>query len=1147
MPYINTNDLYVDVYDFTGKPSLSTFALEQTPLTFVPDFTLVRIVSTNTFISPLTSYSNTQYITDTNDYSNVKIRWDFGDGTYQIAPTGVHSYKFPGNYEVKLYLINQDGESYLNSFVVNIQVINYITDKYEFADEPHFIIDIPAGRLSDQLTLKRTNSWQNYNMLSATGYTFNLYASGSGTYYYDIKNYYKDKWAHLKKFFKFVEKKEINGVLQNVIVDKVNSTNQELYAKISNNNIIPCSQSDEGAFFVGTSGYATFYYSDDSNKNNVSTNDPIFIFASLDTSKFYDFMSLNQNSYENLTPLEISYLNTTPVCLPIIKTRYNPAASLTITSNGLDGEGEEILNGFEMSNTSFASTKIPFVIKLKDKDNYTTKSYPYLSTTNFFPNTSYNVKIVLVDSNNNQIPSTTFYKTDFESDINNSGGFYRGYFITDTSVLSAKLSAVTYIDDIPNYEQDTAFIFYSQPYSNNVARYFSTSYFSTAPTFSPKVTVTKYDFLNSLDCRSIFTITQIPSSNSSIDDYCFWVGDSDTDKILKYDYKGNILVNIALSSVTLNDGTTARLLDSAGGSAAPSCIALDRNNNAFVTLFDSGSVIKIDNITNNIIKIKSLGTNTFITSSNYVAYNGFAGENLILPSFVDVDKNNDVFVVLSHPLCSKIMKYDNELNFLSSTKLNNYYFQKLIVDRNNNIWATAYSLNSDASSSNLENRNDKVILFDNKLNILSTFDNFYLPSDITVDGRQHCWISHGVSTLTKIEYDTLERNDYFMDAIYGNITDYIQSLEGISCNSLNEILVINNFDRKIYFLPANSLSTFSLSTLKNIELVSAPNNFYLYPITAYYDDKYQADGDFLGYKWINKFYYATANTRILSGVSNTFNILPTSGYNLMYKKKEDFDGEEMYKNYALTETLQDKPTFFNDFLGTIVGNKNSNVNTALLKKIYEKIGNFNQNIADVNTCNVESLLSKCEMFGVDYENYQYPYPPSLMRILDLGSIKRNILFGNKNQSNNNFTNLENLGELIDMSTDTFSATEIIVAKEKFSNTYKTVNTSIINGVLSSEILPFNTFSYDWGWGLVAPASISGTNIAGYYEFYRLKVTDQEIYNNLLDFNNKNSNLSFNLSSQNDFYGKDGILDQNIAYTFVNGLKLFTSATNVYYN
>ena len=44
----------------------------------------------------------------------------------------------------------------------------------------------------------------------------------------------------------------------------------------------------------------------------------------------------------------------------------------------------------------------------------------------------------------------------------------------------------------------------------------------------------------------------------------------------------------------------------------------------------------------------------------------------------------------------------------------------------------------------------------------------------------------------------------------------------------------------------------------------------------------------------------------------------------------------MYRNFALMETLQDKNVFFDDFLGKIVGNQQSNANSALLKKIYEK-------------------------------------------------------------------------------------------------------------------------------------------------------------------------------------------------------------------
>lgn len=1166
MALINTNELYIKVYDHTGASTLSTYALSQTPLTFVPDYSIVQLLSSVSFVSSLTSYTNTFYIPDTNDYSNIKIRWDFGDGTYQISPTGVHAYKYPGQYEVRLYLINENGESFKNNFVANVNVYNFLKDEWNFSPYTNFIVDIPAGRLSDKITINRQNSWQTYNVLSGTGYTFNLYSSGSGTYYYDVKNYYNDKWAHLKKFFKFIEKQTINNVLQDVIVDKVKTSNTEIYAKKNSSNITICDKNDSGAFFVGTTGSADFYYTDDSNKNNTSTNDPIFLFANLDTSKFYDSLGFVDQVYETLTPLELSYLNTIPAVLPIIKTRYNPAATFTITSNGLDGEGDTVINSFALNKTSFANTKIPFVLKLKDQDNFTTKSYPYLSSTDTTPLTSYYFKINLLDENNTIVPSVSFYKTDFEKDIFESGGFYRGYFVCDREVQNAKLSASVYIDDIPNFEQDTAFVFYSQPYTHYIPRIFSNTLYNSIPGSQFATTTRTYDYLDTIDNRSIFTITQIPSSNNSDNDYCFWAADSDSDRLLKMSYTGDIITTINLSAATLSDGTVVDLRN-IYGSASPSSIALDNNNNAFVTLFDSGSVIRINNITNLIDRIgippvSALGTNAFLTSSDYITNQGWAGEFTFLPSSVDVDKNGEVYVVYTHPRATTLARFDNNLNYkkrISGLFGVNNYAQKIIIDRNNNIWLAATSkATSSTESPALSGKNDRVWLLKDtgtaSIPVLTTFAEFKQIGDITVDGNQNCWVSHDISTVTKLEYNQITkefaRYDFNLGEVYGNSTDYLQSIEGISCNSLNEIVILNNFDLKIYFLDATATTQPVLSSLKQIQLQSAPNNFMEYPISAYYDSKYQAGGDFLGYNWINKYYYFASNTRVLTGTSSTFNIYPASGYNLMFKENENFDGEQMYRNMALMETLQDKNVFFDDFLGKIVGNQQSNANSALLKKIYEKIANFSDNIANVDTCNVDSLISKCNMFDVTYENYNYPYPASLKRVLDLASIKRNNLFGSKNQNNYSFSSniLEtNLGSIINLETDTFSATEIIVAKEKFSGTYKPVNTTIINTYSAIDIISFSEFSYDWGWGLVAPQTLSGLNIGGYYDFYRLATTDQQVYDNIIDFNNENSNITFNLSTYSDFYGENGIVDQNITYAFVNGLRLISSAMNVYYN
>jgi hypothetical protein len=1145
MALIDFNTSYIRVKDFTGREVLSTYALEQTPLTFYVDTTLSKLISSTSYVSSLCSYTFTTYIPDNNDYSNVKIRWDFGDDTYQIAPTAVHTYKYPGEYKVSVYLLNEDGKSFKSTYEATINIVNLIEDKINFQAPSNLIVDIPAGRLSDKLTLERKNSYQSYNILSATGYTFSLYASGTGSYYYSVKNYYKDKWAHLKKFYKFVEKQQIGDVLQDVIVDKIKSTNEEIYYKISNNNLVRCTKEDGGSFLVGTSGIAEFFFTDDSNKNNTSDSGPVLIFAELDLSRAYDYYGYKFQEYDYLAPLELSYLNYAPAVLPIIKTRYNPAASLTITTNGLDGEGTETIDTFNIDKISYANTKIPFVLKLKDQDNYTTKSYPYLSALQTGTLSSYYFKLALIDNNNTVVPSVSFYKTNFEDEIFDSGGFWKGYLITDSTVLSAKLSATVYIDDIPNFEQDTAFIFYSQPYTKYLARYYKSANYTGCSDKTDKFN-TIYDFLD-IDSRSVLTITQIPSSNSTEEDYCSLLADTDTDRILKIDFNGTILNTIVLSACIFTDGYADYTFNFANayGSVSPVSIALDSENNYYVACFDSGYVLKFDSISNKVVKIYGSPSNTFTTSANYVSLSGFVGELLALPSCVETDKNDNLLVCYSHPLLNYITKFNTLGDTVVTYNFPKFFSpQKIIVDRNNDIWVTVQNLSTNPT--NINNRNDLVYKFNNNLIPYNgvPLSGFNLPTDITVDGSQNCWVSHGTTKLSKITNDLSNVYTFNIGSIF-NTTSYIQSIEGISCNSENDIVVVNNYDRKIYFVPAEITTQPDVSSLVTVNLSSAPTNFVTYPLSAFYDSKYQADGDFLGFNWINKFYYFSSNKKYITGTSQNFNIYPASGYNLAFLKNENFDGEKYYESLALMETLQDKPGFFKNFLGTIVGDYKANLNDVLLKKIYSTIANFTNNIADVEVCTVESLKSKCDMFDVEYDQFSYPIPPSMRRIIDIMSIKRNTLFGVKNKSNYNFNLTENIGSLIDIRSSTFSGSEILLAKEKFSGFIKPVNTTLIEGISTYNIIPLSTFNYDWGWGLVVPKELSGTDINEYYEFYRLiqtPLSSQVVFDNYLDFNNPNTTITFSDTGFDIWYGKNGIIDENIAFTFTKGLNLFTNNT-----
>jgi hypothetical protein len=100
----------------------------------------------------------------------------------------------------------------------------------------------------------------------------------------------------------------------------------------------------------------------------------------------------------------------------------------------------------------------------------------------------------------------------------------------------------------------------------------------------------------------------------------------------------------------------------------------------------------------------------------------------------------------------------------------------------------------------------------------------------------------------------------------------------------------------------------------------------------------------------------------------------------------------------------------------------------------------------------------------------------------------------------------------------------------------------------SYTVPLSTYDYSWGWGLVAPRSVSGVEIAKYYEFYEFVDKDNgKIYNNILDWDNKMNLLSPNLSSYTDWSKKDGIVQNILSYELTKGFKLFTSAADIQYN
>lgn len=289
----------------------------------------------------------------------------------------------------------------------------------------------------------------------------------------------------------------------------------------------------------------------------------------------------------------------------------------------------------------------------------------------------------------------------------------------------------------------------------------------------------------------------------------------------------------------------------------------------------------------------------------------------------------------------------------------------------------------------------------------------------------------------------------------------------------------------------------------------------------------------------------------LNGTSSLFNVYPKNYYNI-YKKGEEFDGEEMYKSLRFQETLLDDETFFGDFLGPIMGDKTSD-QEALSKKIFERISNFLNNTNNIDTAEIIRLLSLGDMlsYSIDvFDNNLLMFPNKLQRLTSLLSLKKDELFGYKNQYNRNLipldgTNREtygkNLGDYItDPISYTVTASSNIVAYEKYSKVYKILNTY---QPLCASIKPavFNTIQYKlsdynstWGWPIDVPND-GYANISTYYDFYEFKESNtKNIVGGVINFDI--SNLNFETNYQ-DLIKNQGIFDNIILDTLYSSLSL----------
>jgi len=345
-------------------------------------------------------FENASSISDASRLSNRRIVWDYGDGTSSEAMTGRHSYSQPGRYKVTCYLYDRMGESYYDIFTQNVDVLDYLQNFITLSASSSLGYTLTAGKITDPILVTRSTSWQYYGDDIKKPLSIVSFISGSrSSDYFNLDKHY----SHLPPSHStYLLISGSSNETEFVEVSSFTIDGTPIYTKLSSGQVVETDKNDSDSVFSGTTGSTLIYTKDD--------------FTSSGINVFF--------GYEPNTLKPIS--NTSTVGFKASVVENTDLHKLSITSNGMDGEGFTT-SSFNIGKNKFSNSKIGFVIKVKDSQDFTIRDLPLIQ----------NVNIVLTDGVVNY--PATFYSNFGSLSSLDKGGFFRGYVIPEIPSITENL------------------------------------------------------------------------------------------------------------------------------------------------------------------------------------------------------------------------------------------------------------------------------------------------------------------------------------------------------------------------------------------------------------------------------------------------------------------------------------------------------------------------------------------------------------------------------------------------------------------------------------------------------------------------------------------------------------------------------------
>lgn len=1042
--------------------------------------------------------------------------WDFGDGykSYNNSnPT--HTFNYPGVYTIRLSAWTDYGLIFSEKATVDVDYV--IRDRLVFSKLPE-TFNLPGILNSEPFVVSITSA--------KIDQPISVYLQ---SYYSKSLPHYAvpTKWRFLVPVWKFYDANR--NLLDNNILQ---IPTEPIY--------------NEESKIVAVKGEASFYYTDDiATGADIVNVCPLILGATLSTENFsypkesiiYPYASYSNNETvraiqawqvtENLpTKLKVTenYIN------DVYSVKWaNVPIPLMITT-----ESDPLESGITMLQGEVRPTKnLAYPLS-----NELGKAFPVvisLSSNGTLPGVSLTQGIHFSAQRDNYFQVT-------DSDGNSTTGYVLGNLIPlspaltavaegSTFVVTASTIAANTLGDTVAFGFPYGFIirantYVSHPYANVINKVSVTKY----PKFCDIVNY--FEDIGLLAQGSYFTYISTPALTSidikqetlsgcsavygmaynPIKDL-FYACDADSNMLRMYNS-----ANEQISAINLAELFGTEKL-------APSHISIDRLYNVWLSLFDDYRLVKFDYNLKYLLSAAPDFANTQDSSKKT------SRDLSLAPPIVETDRKNHVwacwFVSQSGtntiPMTSVLCHFDSlgrELKedtiFLPSKSEP----VSLAVSPGNSVWVACRGT-------------DNIIEYNSiSKTITTTITGVYKPSYISLDRSANVWITHGydlcsvynlfnktLSTWQFTSYFNISSNSYELSSVYVESITPEMTAKAYKENEIWGGLNVDVYDR-VWVVDSVRNTFCSFRNTDPSDIVSVPlapkvtsmpvilgEDTFVSTVTGVNPRSAQAGGDWTGNRWYQKYAGVLARYPIY-GQSAPFRLYDIDKSYQIAKVDETFNCADYFKSLALPEILNRNTELFDVLFTAVAGDSNPTKESAG-RIIYEKIANFINNHADLDTAEINQLASFATQVNVETKTFGNNFPVAVNRLINLFSIPKHNLRGIPKLAEDI---ADNIGTFI-TNGDSISADNFYYIKDKdYGDAYIIQATPTAEGI---RVFPLEEFEIA---GLRSPLW------ENYYVYTYTNESYVDYTGNIIDWTSPYTTVSYNLSGEEDWYGDGGLVE-----------------------